>query len=189
MLQATAAQINCVNGVNGDMPTEITREDVNNIITMLVHANAYTIMDNIEGEDRFGTAPIRDSYWAMANSQMIPSFEAVDGFIAKAQYPSQMNILPAEWGSISNMRYLVSSIGSVTPTSSAMGADVYNVFNTGLEAYCCIEQDGYSANFIYIPPMIAGGPLALNCSVGYKFAEAPVITNDTWIINQRATLA
>jgi hypothetical protein len=41
-----------------------------------------------------------------------------------------------------------------------------------MEAYACIEQDGYSAAFIYRPP-IYDGPLALNASVGYKFAEVP----------------
>lgn len=43
--------------------------------------------------------------------------------------------------------------------------------------YACIEQDGYSATFIYLPPQFSG-PLALNSSVGYKFAEVPRITND-----------
>jgi hypothetical protein len=46
-----------------------------------------------------------------------------------------------------------------------------------MEAYACVEQDGYSASFIYRPP-IYDGPLALNASVGYKFAEVPRITND-----------
>ena len=39
-----------------------------------------------------------------------------------------------------------------------------------MEAYACIEQDGYSASFIYRPP-IYDGPLALNASVGYKFVS------------------
>jgi hypothetical protein len=46
-----------------------------------------------------------------------------------------------------------------------------------MEAYACIEQDGYSASFKNRPP-IYDGPLALNASVGYKFAEVPRITND-----------
>ena len=56
------------------------------------------------------------------------------------------------------------------------------------EAYACIEQDGYSAQFIYRPP-IYDGPLALNASVGYKFAEVPRILNDLWVLNLRCTLA
>ncbi len=46
-----------------------------------------------------------------------------------------------------------------------------------MEAYACIEQDGYSASFIYRPP-IYDGPLALNASVGYKFAEVPKNSGD-----------
>lgn len=57
MLASTASFINCVGGVNGDNPTEITRSDVNTIVQSLLNNNAYTIMDNIEGEDKFGTAP------------------------------------------------------------------------------------------------------------------------------------
>jgi hypothetical protein len=76
-----------------------------------------------------------------------------------------------------NVRFLLSSIGSVSPNSSNLGNDVYNIFIVGMEAYCCIEQDGYSATFVYLPPQFSG-PLALNSSVGYKFAEVPRITND-----------
>ena len=57
MLAATAAFINCTGGVNGDVPTEITRSDVDLVVRTLLNNNAYTIMDNIEGEDKFGTAP------------------------------------------------------------------------------------------------------------------------------------
>ena len=54
MLAATASFINCVGGVNGDIPTEITRSDVDEVVRTLMTNNAYTIMDNIEGEDKFG---------------------------------------------------------------------------------------------------------------------------------------
>lgn len=37
--------------------TEITRSDVDEVVRTLLDNNAYTIMDNIEGEDKFGTAP------------------------------------------------------------------------------------------------------------------------------------
>ena len=54
MLAGTAAFINCVGGFNGDNPTEITRSDVDVVVRTLLNNNAYTIMDNIEGEDKFG---------------------------------------------------------------------------------------------------------------------------------------
>ena len=188
MLAATASFINCTGGVNGDNPTELTRSDVDEVVTTLLSNNAYTIMDNIEGEDKFGTAPVRDAYFALCSTDLIGNMDNVAGFIQKNQYPSPMNALRSEWGAIGNLRFLVSSIGSQTPNSSAMGNNVYNIFCVGMEAYACIEQDGYSASFIYRPP-IYDGPLALNASVGYKFAEVPRITNDLWVINLRCTLA
>lgn len=54
MLAATAGFINCTGGVNGDNPSEITRADVDTVVRSLLNNNAYTIMDNIEGEDKFG---------------------------------------------------------------------------------------------------------------------------------------
>lgn len=188
MLAATAGFINCVGGVNGDNPTEITRSDVDTVVRSLLNNNAYTILDNIEGEDKFGTAPVRDAYFALCSSSLVGDLDNVNGFIQKNEYPSPMNALRSEWGAIGNLRFLVSSIGSVTPNASANGANVFNIFCVGMEAYACVEQDGYSAQFIYRPP-IYDGPLALNASVGYKFAEVPRITNDLWIINLRCTQA
>ena len=188
MLAATAGFINCTGGVNGDNPSEITRADVDTVVRSLLNNNAYTIMDNIEGEDKFGTAPVRDAYFALCSTNLTGDLDAVAGFTQKNQYPSPMNALRSEWGSIGNLRFLISSIGSITQNASMLGQNVYNIFCVGMEAYACIEQDGYSASFIYRPP-IYDGPLALNASVGYKFAEVPRITNDLWVVNLRATLA
>lgn len=188
MLASTASFINATGGVNGDNPTEITRSDVDTVVRSLLNNNAYTIMDNIEGENKFGTAPVRDAYFALCSTQLTGNLDNVGGFIQKNQYPAPMNALRSEWGAIGNLRFLISSIGSVSPNASSLGADVYNIFCVGMEAYACIEQDGYSASFIYRPP-IYDGPLALNASVGYKFAEVPRITNDLWVLNLRCTLA
>ena len=188
MLASTASFINCTGGVNGDNPTEITRSDVDTVIRALLNNNAYTIMDNIEGEDKFGTAPVRNAYFALCSTNLTGNLDNLAGFTNVTQYPAPMNALKSEWGACANLRFLISSIGSVTPNASAIGNNVYNIFCVGMEAYACIEQDGYSASFIYRPP-IYDGPLALNASVGYKFAEVPRITNDLWVLNLRATLA
>ena len=90
-------------------------------------------------------------------------------------------------GAVGNLRFLVSSIGSVTNNASNLGQNVYNIFCVGLEAYAAIYQDGYSAQYIYRPP-IYSGEMALNASAAFKMAFAARITNDEWIINLRSTL-
>lgn len=188
MLASTAAFINCVNGTNGDNPTEITRADIDSVVRTLRGNNAYSYLTGVEGENRFGTAPVRDAYFGLGHTNLIGQLDAVSGFVQKWNYPNQQSTLDSEWGTVANLRFLLSSIGSITPVASLLAADVYNVFCCGRESFAAIEQDGYSAQFIYRPP-IYDGPLALNCSVGYKFAEVPRILNDQWILNLRCTLA
>jgi N4-gp56 family major capsid protein len=188
MLASTASFINCVNGTNGDVPTEITRADIDTVIRTLRGNNAYSFLSGVEGDLRFGTAPVRDAYFALGHTDLIGQLDNVNGFISKWNYPNQQTTLDAEWCSVANARYLLSSIGSISQNASLLGANVYNVFHQGREATAAIEQDGYSAQFIYRPP-IYDGPLALNASVGYKFAEVPRILNDTWVFNLRCTLA
>lgn len=59
MLASTATFINCVSGTNGDVPTEMSRSDIDVVVRTLRGANAYSFLSGIQGEDRFGTAPVR----------------------------------------------------------------------------------------------------------------------------------
>jgi N4-gp56 family major capsid protein len=188
MLASTASFINCTGGFDGDNPTEITRSDVANVTRTLLNNNAYTILSMIGGENKFGTAPIRNSYFAMCSSNLIGDLENVSGFTHASQYPSLQPVQPYEWGAIGNLRFFISSIGSVIPNSSALGADVYNIFCAGMESYACIQQMNYAESFIYRPP-IYSDPLAQNITVAYKFGEVPRLLNDLWLIRLRATLA
>lgn len=189
MLESTASFINCVSGTNGDNPTELTRADIDAVIFALIGNSARMISDNIEGEDRFGTAPVRESYWVMCHSDILGNLENVDGFINTAQYPAQMNVLHAEWGSVGNSRWLYSPIGSFYANASALGNNLYNCFFTGREAYATIDQDGASAQFIYQGLGSGNDPLLQRQTAGYKFATVPRILNDAWLIALRATVA
>jgi N4-gp56 family major capsid protein len=188
MLASTAAALDCVNGVNGDIPTELTREDIDRVVRTLLSANGHMFLSGIEGEDRFGTSPVRNAYFALCSTQLTSDLSDVEGFIHQSQYPNQQAVLDSEWGAVGNLRFLVSSIGSTAAVASNDGQTVYNVFCVAKEAYACVEQDGASAQFIY-RPAVYSGPLAQNVTVGYKFAEVPRILNDSWVIRLRTTLA
>jgi N4-gp56 family major capsid protein len=54
MLASTASFINCVNGTDGDNPTEITRADVDTVVRTLRGNNAYSFLSGVEGENKFG---------------------------------------------------------------------------------------------------------------------------------------
>jgi N4-gp56 family major capsid protein len=188
MLTSTSSFVNCVSGVNGDNPTEITRADIDLLVRTLRSNNAGSFLSGLEGENKFGSAPVRDAYLALGHTDLIGQVDNCQGFINKWTYPNQASTLDSEWGSVGNLRFLLSSIGSTTASASLLGATVYNTFCCGKEAFAAVEQDGYSAHFIY-RPAIYDGPLALNASCGYKFGEVPTILNDSWVFNLRSTLA
>jgi N4-gp56 family major capsid protein len=145
-------------------------------------------MDSIDGEDRFGTGPVRNAYWAKASTDMIGDLEQITGFANAANYPDTSDLLEAEWCAIGNLRFLLSSVWPVSLNASALGNNVENIIVQGQEAVSEIDLDGYSAQYRFTPPRIAGGPLWLYGTSGYVFAQVPQITNFTWIYNLRCTL-
>ena len=187
MLASTAAVFNCVNGGNGDNPTELTRQDIDSVVQELLGNDAMMISDNIEGSLKFGTAPIREAFWGMMHTSFLDDLEQCQGFISQAQYPASQNILNAEWGSVGNVRFLYSSRGSLSPNASLNGNTVANIFITGAEAYACVDLTQATASFIYTPPGGPTDPLRRLQLGAYKFAQVPRILNDAWIFNLRAT--
>ena len=162
--------------------------DIQEAVRVLMGNNAKTLSTVIEGQNKFGTAPVRSSYFGLADTDISNDLSNVAGWTYTSNYPSQSNISPAEYGSAGGVRFLVSSEGSVTENASANGEDVYNTFILGMEAYASVKLDNYSSRFIHRDAMYSG-PLAMNQSVGYKFAAAPVILNDSWILNLKSTKA
>ena len=186
MLAGTAAVINCVSGVNGDNPTELSVSDIAIINQTLLTSNARTMSEGEGGSDKIGTAPTRNAYIALAHSELTADMNDIDGFIHSSQYSSQKNISPSEWGHVQNLRFFISSEGSKTTAASAAGDDVYNVMCCGEESYCMIDQDGLSANMMYRDPLQTG-PLGLYCTLGWTMGFASRILNDLWVLNLRAT--
>jgi len=163
--------------IDKDSPTEITRADVDGVVATLQGNDGDFIANVIEGEDRFGTGPVRDSYFGLSDTGMIGQLEACNGFLNKAQYPSQSNISPSEWGSVGNVRFFLSSRGSITTAASLLGANVYNNFITAQDAYAKIEQNGVSAKFIYHAPGHGDDPAELRQTAAWRMAQVPRIKN------------
>jgi len=54
MLAGTATMYNCTGGVNGDLPTNLSLSDIDNVTSALLTNDAWMILDTIGGEDKFG---------------------------------------------------------------------------------------------------------------------------------------
>ena len=185
MMVSTASVINCTNGGNGGTPTEITDEDIQIAVIALRQGNARLMTNPLPGENKFGTAPVRSSYWGFMSVNLQDDLEAVSSFISSANYPNPMNALEAEWGSTRNVRWLLNTNGYETSAASP----VYSNFILGQEAYGVVRLGAKEAEFI-VKPLGASGtadPLNQRGTVGYKYPFSTRILNDNWITQLLAT--
>jgi N4-gp56 family major capsid protein len=171
-----------------DLPTNIALSDIDDITATLVTNDAWMILEGQEGVDKFGTGPLRDAFLALGHSKLLKDLNNLNGFLPKWNYPHATNgTLPSEWGAINNVRFLLSSVGSVDALASRLGNDVYNLFILGLESMAIVEMDNYSSRFLYRPPVYSD-PLFQNFTLGTVFCQVPRILNDLWLAKVRVTL-
>lgn len=186
-LLSSASPYNCTGGSNGDVPSNISLRDLSNVASSLDTANAFKFLSGKMGEDKYGSSPIRSAYFLLCSTELQPAFDALDKFKSSWEYPNQQDVLYSEYGSVLNFRILTSSESAVQRGASDLGADVYNNMAVARESYAHIDQDTYSAQLLYRPPIFSG-PLALNGTLGVKFAQTQALLQDTWIRNVRCTL-
>ncbi len=96
MMVSTSSSISCQFGSNGNTPTEITDLDIQTAVIALRQGNARLMTNPLPGENKFGTAPVRSSFWGFMSVDMQADLEAVSSFISSANYPNPMNALEAE---------------------------------------------------------------------------------------------
>lgn len=182
MLQATASQIACANGVNGGTPTELNQTDIDIAIDYLEGNNAVKFTPTIEGKDKFGTAPTWASYWGLVHTDLRSDLKAVSSFLSRNQYPDPKEALQAELGSTDEVRWLMTS-------EAQESSGTYGNFLFGQNAYARIAIDDLSSEFIIKP--IGHGEDRLNQrqSMGWKSFFGSVILDDGWVVNLTATQA
>lgn len=185
-LMSTTSQYNAQNGSNGDIPTEITFVDASILSTILRTANAQRVFAGLEGEDRYATSPIRESYLMFGNTNLQPSLDAIPQFNNAINYSQAVKGGYAELGNIANLRVFTSSEAAMIEGASLNGRDVFVNLTTGRNAYFQIGQDGWGMKIQYLPPEFSG-PIGLNCSLGLSFFQAQAIAQSTWLIKFNCT--
>jgi N4-gp56 family major capsid protein len=192
---SAASQINAGGTGNGFNPAALGVSDFSLIATTLDTNNAYKFMSGVLGELRFGSGPVRSSYFMLSSTELQSDFDQLTPiagitFINQWNYPNNSSALPSEYGNVANIRILTSSEAPVArnAVANASGtlADVYYNTTLGKQAITHINQDGYSMNLIYRDPYYSG-MLAQNATLAVKFAQAQALTQDTAIRNLLCT--
>lgn len=175
-------------GSNGDNPTNLGMSDFSLVATTLDTNNAFKFVSGIEGMDRFGTGPVRASYFMLSSTELQTDMDALvgQGFKNQWDYASNLTALITEYGNAFNIRVLTSSEAPVARGASANGNDLYYNTVCGKQAITHINQNGYSMKLIYREPMYSG-MLAQNSTLAVKFCQGQGLTQDTAIRNLMST--
>lgn len=147
VLNSATAQINCVNGNNGETITELSQIDVNRAIEYLDVNDTEKVTPIIEGSNKFGTAPVEEAYWVMAHVELKKDIRALPSFLPTAAYGSQEAVLQAEFGATDEARWVTSTL--VTKSSDSP-PQFDNTF-VGANAYGYVSIDEVSAEMIMKP--------------------------------------
>ncbi len=185
VLASTSSVLQCANGTNGNTPTELTKDDIDIAVRTLLSNDAEMISEVVVGKDAFGTSPVRPAFWAYIDTNLIDDLENVSNFAHSANYPNQQSVLDSEWGATGNVRWLYTSVGSV----SAATPSVFNNFIIGKEAYAVVHLRSETGEF-YVEPLGSAGsadPLHQRGSVGWQHPFVSRILNDAFMLNLTAT--
>lgn len=184
VLLSTSSVYQCSFGSNGQTPTNLTKEDLDTVTKLLLSNDALMISEVITGTDFIATSPVRPAFWGMIDTDLLDDLEQVSNFQNTANY-SQQRVLDNEWGSVGNIRFLMTSVGY----ASSAATPVYSIPVVGKEAYAVVSLGSNMGEF-YVNPLGSGGvsdPLAQRGSVGFKIPFAARILNDAFVYNVLAT--
>lgn len=185
VLASTSSVLQCSNGLNGNTPTELSKTDIDSAVRTLLGNDAQMISEVVTGTNAYATSPVRPAFWGYLDTAILDDLEAVAGFVYTSNYAAQQTVLDAEWGQTGNVRWLYTSVGSVSSATPA----VYNNIIVGKEAYAVVHLKSETGDF-YVEPLGSGGssdPLHQRGSVGWQHPFVARILNDAFMLNLMST--
>jgi N4-gp56 family major capsid protein len=184
---SSVSYTDAVGGGNGDIPTNISLEDMLNKEAVLNTNDTQTVMESVLATDQFATSPRMDAYLGLCHTDLTPSLNLAAGFVLKSAYPGRgEGTKKEEYGMLGRFRLFISSKGQKILNASNQGNPVYPIPLYGVEAVGKIEQTRYTHRLGTRPDWVVSS-VAQNSGLYAKFALAKCIQNQNWITGLNVT--
>lgn len=185
---------------NGTFPDEVNTpiklEHVRAAVRKLQRNRAKKKTSILDGSIKYGTKPIEAAYIAVCHTDLEADIRSLPGFTPVAEYGSRQPIVPQEFGTIENVRFVTSPLfapeinkggapGSKVLSTAGSKADLYKIVVFGQDAYATCPLKGKdAAEMLVRNPGKAekGDELGQTGSVGWKTWWAGKILNDAWLV-------
>ena len=168
----------------------------------LFASDAKTVKPMKGSSDGFGTSAVRESFIAVAHPDLCADLDSIvptvvngaDGFTPVAKYGSLTDLLPGEYGTLKNVRFIQSTHGKIWAGAGAPVAatglkattgniDVYAALVTGKDSYCTVKFSKDTGKVIYVSAESSSkyDPLQQFSVLGWKATVTGGILNDSWM--------
>ncbi len=171
----TASQTTASNG--SGTATFINKTDLDIIVTNLLSQNTRMIKGQVNAGPNQGTSPIRAAFIGIAHVGERTQLSKVSGFKHVANYAKPGEIMPDEFGSTDDIRWLLT-----TNATRATATTGYENLIFGQEFYGTVKIKGSSADapLIFTPKDKTGSPLQRFTTLGWLKNFAAEILNDNF---------
>lgn len=183
-LLTTTTYIRCTAGENGDIPTDVSEKDLSGVISTLAGYRAKPISSQIDGANKFGTAPVAQAYMGVIHPDLIPDFESMDNFKTLEQYGSSYRPMPDEWGAYSRIRFVQTTQAPKEADLSKLGNTVYSILVLGKDAASIVRQNSNTA--VIVGPEKVGA-LKDKYNYGVRTVFAAAMLFDQFVANVTCT--
>ncbi len=182
---------------SNDVNTALSINHVRAAVRKLQRNRAKKKTSILDGSIKYGTKPIEAAYIAVCHTDLEADIRSLPGFTPVAEYGSRQPIVPQEFGTVENVRFITSPLftpeinrGGVPTANKVLStagakADVYKIAVFGQDAYATCPLKGKDAAQILVRnPGKAeqGDPLGQKGSVAWKTWWAGKILNDAWLV-------
>ena len=185
VLNASGSLYNMQYGDNGNVPSQVTQEDCDAIVSALMSNDSPTFTKIASGTNKFGTEPLDESYYVLAHTNIYNDLKKLSSWVPISKYPAPEVRKNGERGYTDNARWCLSSKAPVSTDATP----IYPCFFLGMDAYGVVDINGGNAEMIFTP---AGGPgdrLKQRSSLGWKAWHAAKILQEKNMVRARATLS
>lgn len=150
----------------------------------------------LSGSADYATKPVEAAYIAVCHTDLEADIRDLEGFTPVAKYGSRSPIVPEEFGSVENVRFITTPLlepiedaggaaGGTVISTSGTNADVYPIVVFGEDAYGVCPLKGKQSHEIKVRnpgKPEHGDELGQNGSVGWIMWFAGVILNQAWLM-------
>ena len=190
----------------------ISRSLIAQAVNTLNRNDARRFMPETRGSVNVGTAPVRESYWAITHPDVEEDIRNLTGFNSVETYAGQTETQPGEFGHVGGVRFIATTESTIdaglglasTASTTSDGRsttnrfDRYNTIILGQDAIGSLGLDAQHIKETYntgdrLPAvlMIAHGkgsggvadPLNEVGTLGWKSWHAGVVLNGSWVRN------